>query len=204
MTASQERLAGCCSGGAETQESPTSCGPGSTLVERRGLFGFLIGWGAAILAYLAPIGAALRAFLAAAGSGQAQGGQFRRVALLDQLPADGSPISFPILADRVDGWTRFPVQAIGAVFLRRGSDGSIQAINVRCPHAGCSIVYDKSNQKLFCPCHEASFDLDGRRLDANSPSPRDLDTLPAEVRNGNEIWVQFTHFRTGTPEKVPE
>lgn len=189
---------------SSSPESQPSCCGLNVSVKRRGLLGLFIGWGAALLAYLAPVGAAIRAFFAAAGGGQAQGGQFRRVAMLDQVPADGSPVTVPILAERVDAWTRFPAQPIGAVFLRRLGDGKIQAINVRCPHAGCSVIYDKAGGKLFCPCHNASFDFDGRRLDSNSPSPRDLDVLPAEVRNGSEIWVQFSHFRTGIPDKVPE
>ena len=59
-------------------------------------------------------------------------------------------------------------------------------------------------KKIFvCPCHNARFDLSGKRLDATSPSPRDLDTLEMEIR-GDEIWVKFQNFRTGTAQKIAE
>ena len=53
---------------------------------------------------------------------------------------------------------------------------------------------------FFCPCHRATFDLAGKRLQATSHSPRDLDTLAAEVRNGTEVWVQFQNFKLGLPQ----
>jgi menaquinol-cytochrome c reductase iron-sulfur subunit len=135
---------------------------------------------------------------------KSEAGEFMRLATLDTLPADGTPQAVSVVADRNDAWNRFPNEPIGAVFLRRTGAGQIEALNVVCPHAGCSVQYEAGENKLFCPCHAASFDLSGKRLDATSPSPRDLDTLDAEVRNGNEVWVRFQNFRTGTTEKVPE
>jgi len=55
----------------------------------------------------------------------------------------------------------------------------------------------------FCPCHRSSFTLDGAILDPKSPSPRPLDDLPVEIRNGTEIWVKFQNFRAGTHDKIP-
>ena len=46
-----------------------------------------------------------------------------------------------------------------------------------------------------------SFDLTGKRLDATSPSPRDLDTLEAKVE-GDDVLVKFENYRVGTSEKV--
>ena len=79
-----------------------------------------------------------------------------------------------------------------------------------CPHAGCTIELkdvpdEKTGSKApgyACPCHKAYFDLTGKRLQAASPSPRDLDQLEVEVRNGNEVWVKFQNYKLGTPDKV--
>lgn len=133
---------------------------------------------------------------------KSQAGQSLRVASLDMLPEDGTPQKVSVLADRTDAWNRFANEPIGALLLRRTSSGQVEALNVVCPHAGCSVVYQEG--KLFCPCHAASFDLDGKRLDETSPSPRDLDTLEVEIREGTEIWVRFQNFQTGIAEKVPE
>ena len=45
-------------------------------------------------------------------------------------------------------------------------------------------------------------DIDGTIADPKSPSPRAMDELEAEVRNG-EVWVRFQNFRKGSPEKIP-
>jgi len=137
---------------------------------------------------------------------KSQAGQFLCLTTLESLPEDGTPRKFPVILDRTDAWNRFPNEPVGAVFLRRvkdkGNQEKIEAIHVVCPHAGCFIVYESG--KFFCPCHNGNFDLSGKRLDANSPSPRDLDTLEAEVRNETEVWVKFQNFRTGIPQKVAE
>ena len=159
--------------------------------------------GSGALAYVVPALAGIVAFLNPLKQ-KSQAGQFLRVASLDLLPKDGTPQKVSIVSDRTDAWNRFPNEPIGAVLLRRTEGGQVEAINVVCPHAGCSVQYHAKDGKLFCPCHAASFALDGKRLDETSPSPRDLDTLEVEIRNGTEVWVRFQNFRTGIPEKVPE
>jgi menaquinol-cytochrome c reductase iron-sulfur subunit len=135
------------------------------------------------------------------------GGQFMRLALLDAVPEDGTPLKVAVIADRSDAWSRFPAEPIGAVFLSRTggkSDGKVEAFQVICPHAGCSIGYDAPGRKYFCPCHAASFDLAGKRTDETSPSPRDMDSLEVEIRNKNEVWVKFQTFGVGTAKKVAQ
>ena len=154
------------------------------------------------LAYTVPALTGIVAFLNPLGQ-KSQAGALLRVASLDMLPEDGTPQKVSIVADRTDAWNRFANEPIGAVFLRRTGERQVEALNVVCPHAGCSVVYQDG--KLFCPCHAASFDLDGKRLDETSPSPRDLDTLEVEIPEGTEeIWVRFQNFQTGIAEKVPE
>ena len=136
---------------------------------------------------------------------KAQSGQFMRLASLDVLPDDGTPRKVPVIADRTDAWNTYPAEPIGAVFLRR-TGGQVTALQVICPHAGCSINFEGSaaSGKFFCPCHAASFDLAGKRIDPTSPSPRDMDTLDVEIRNKNEVWVQFQTFGVGTAKKVAQ
>jgi menaquinol-cytochrome c reductase iron-sulfur subunit len=125
------------------------------------------------------------------------------VASLDALPENGSPRKFPVVATRVDAWNRSPNVPIGAVYLQRTSGGGVRAFNVTCPHAGCFVDFRPAHNEYYCPCHNSSFALDGKVLDPRSPSPRGLDELRAEVRNGGEVWVTFQNFRTGVKEKIP-
>jgi Rieske Fe-S protein len=135
-----------------------------------------------------------------------QAGQFMRLATLEALPTDGTPLKATISMDRVDAWNRVANQPVGAVFLRRVGADEVRAIHVVCPHAGCFVTFDAEKRGFFCPCHNASFDIEGRRTDAVSSSPRDLDTLevdPERLKQG-EVWVKFQNFRTGTAEKTVE
>ena len=132
-----------------------------------------------------------------------QAGEFIRLAALEGLPEGGPPVKTPVIMDRVDAWNRFPNQPVGAVFLRRTAKDQVLALQVVCPHAGCFVDYDDVNKRFFCPCHKATFDLEGKRLEASSESPRDLDTLPWDVR-GSEVWVKFERFQPGSTDKTPQ
>jgi menaquinol-cytochrome c reductase iron-sulfur subunit len=126
-----------------------------------------------------------------------------RVASLNALPEDGEPRKFPVLATKIDAWNRTPNVPVGAVYLQRFKDGTVRALNVVCPHAGCFVDFRAAQNHFHCPCHNSSFALDGKILDPKSPSPRALDELSVEIRNGSEVWVKFQNFRAGTHEKIP-
>jgi menaquinol-cytochrome c reductase iron-sulfur subunit len=126
-----------------------------------------------------------------------------RVASLDALPADGIPRKFQVLATRVDAWNKFPDVPIGAVYLRRTPDNKVEALNVVCPHAGCFVDFVPDKAKYHCPCHNSSFTVAGKIDDPASPSPRGLDSLEVQVRDGKEIWVNFQNFQAGRAEKIP-
>ena len=113
-----------------------------------------------------------------------------RVTSLESLPPDGIPRKFPVLADRIDAWNRFKDVPIGAVYLRRTAK-SVEALNVVCPHAGCFVDFSPVKGRFECPCHNSSFTVSGKIANPASPSPRGLDTLEVEVRDGKEIWVYF-------------
>ena len=130
------------------------------------------------------------------------GGGLVRVTSVSALAEDGSPRRFPIIADRQDAWNKFPQVPIGAVYLRRAGDG-VHALNVTCPHAGCPVEFKGATGSYLCPCHDSKFDLAGRLADQRSPSPRGMDSLEVEVRNGTEIWVRFRNFEPGKAKQVP-
>jgi menaquinol-cytochrome c reductase iron-sulfur subunit len=134
---------------------------------------------------------------------KAAAGEKMLITTLDALPSDGAPMKFAIMADRVDAWTKFPNAPVGAIYVRRTGEESASAINVVCPHAGCFVDYRNDKKDFYCPCHNSAFGIDGAITDPRSPSPRGLDTLEVEIRNGKEVWVLFQNFMTGKGEKVP-
>jgi menaquinol-cytochrome c reductase iron-sulfur subunit len=135
-------------------------------------------------------------------------GVFLRITSLDTLPTDGLPRKFPVIAQRVDAWTR-AVEPIGAVYLRRTGERAVEALQVVCPHAGCTVQLEevtdsKTQQKALgfaCPCHKAYFDVRGQRVQAVSPSPRAMDALEVKIE-GSDVLVLFQNFKLGTADKV--
>ena len=166
--------------------------------------GFLAGAGAiaaAGLAFLAPVWSGLRVVfdpLRRTASDPA----LVPVTRLAAVPADGVPRKFRVVTDRVDAWNTQRNMPVGAVYLRRTED-SLQALNVICPHAGCFVNVAADHSRFVCPCHKSSFDLEGAVDDPASPSPRDMDELEVEVREGDEIWVRFQNFLPGRSDKTP-
>ncbi len=129
--------------------------------------------------------------------------EFLQVARMDSLPDDGTPQKFVVKNDKVDAWSRFPDRVVGAVYLRKMSDGAVQAFNVVCPHLGCAIEYRENQVDYFCPCHDSAFALEDGKQGPGSPSARPLDSLETEVRDDGDVWVKFQNFQTGIEEKKP-
>jgi len=173
---------------------------------RRSFFAILTG----ALAMLAPIGAGVWAFLSplfrSARSPEV------RVALLDQVPADGKPYFFPVVTDRQDAWTHYDDQKVGAVYLvRQPGEEKPTAFTAKCPHAGCSIGYSPEENKFKCPCHTSAFNIDGSRVNGDAEvAPRGMDTLEVQTRKlavadgeeVTEVLVKFEDFKTGKHEKI--
>lgn len=153
---------------------------------------------AGLLVFLDPIIKSKKA----TGSGHSEGGEpFRRVASVDSLPADGTPVQVPVIADKVDAWSRDINTPIGAVYLIR-HEQSVQCFNAICPHAGCFVGFAAERKCFQCPCHTSSFQLDGARI-MPSPSPRDMDPLevdPEKLKTG-EVWVRFVNYYPGKEDR---
>jgi menaquinol-cytochrome c reductase iron-sulfur subunit len=177
----------------------------SPLTHRRSFLGKIVALLAGSLALITPAAVGIVAFLNPLRQKSSAGG-FIRLATLEAVPEDGTPQKFAVIADRSDAWNFFPNEPVGAVYLRRAGKDKVEALQVVCPHAGCSIMVEATGdgKKFFCPCHSANFDLAGKRLDATSPSPRDMDSLEIEIRENNEVWVKFQNFSTGIANKIAQ
>lgn len=161
-----------------------------------GLFVGLVPFSAGLLTFLDPL---------FRKKSQPEGGQLLRVGTFNNLPADGTPVQAPVIADLTDAWNRESNQPVGAVYLRR-EGGKVSCFNAICPHAGCFVAYDENRKVFQCPCHTSAFELDGARIEP-SPSPRNMDPLAVDedkLKATGEVWVAFQNFYPGKPDREPK
>lgn len=82
---------------------------------------------------------------------------------------------------------RYPTEKESAILVR-SLDGSYHAFGQKCTHLSCPVYFDRSHQRLECPCHEGAFDA--RTGDVlYGPPPRALDQLQLELRGNGEVWA---------------
>ena len=81
---------------------------------------------------------------------------------------------------------RYPTDKDTAILVR-SIDGTYHAFGQKCTHLSCPVYFDRSHQRLECPCHEGAFDAQTGDV-LHGPPPRPLDTVRLEVR-GDEVWA---------------
>ena len=155
------------------------------------------------LATLPPLAAGVWAFLDPLRRTSAAA-SFLPITELAAIPDDGVPRQFPVITDRMDAWTGFAAEPVGAVYLRRakGSD-VVEALSATCPHAGCFVEMEPAERCFRCPCHNSRFEIDGGIV-SPSPSPRAMDALECRVAKNGEVEVKWQKFRAGIEAKVPQ
>ena len=64
-------------------------------------------------------------------------------------------------------------------------DCELLAISSRCPHLGCSVIWEEEKERFICPCHASSFDLYGNF--ENRPVPRSLDIYEIKIEDSKVL-----------------
>lgn len=131
-------------------------------------------------------------------------GQWVRVTSLNNLPADGQPYRFPVVDEQPrDKWNLYEPQPVGSVYLTRTSASDPPtALSAVCPHLGCNVDFKPTSDTFHCPCHNANFEVDGTQSEGSTVSPRNLDSLAVEIRNGDQVWVDYRRFKSGVAAQV--
>jgi Rieske Fe-S protein len=136
---------------------------------------------------------------------------------LDDL-AVNTPVQGTIRDTRLDGWTLYPNDVIGRVWVvqvgprpanannqmtRAQKDAYLMVFTTICPHLGCSI--NVGGPGFACPCHAATFLIDGKRAAAGNPAQRGMDTLEWEFDDAdpNRILVTFKKYKANDAKKIP-
>jgi Rieske Fe-S protein len=106
------------------------------------------------------------------------------------------PVSKTISLSQRDGWRE--VVTTQSVYVNRTAGGQLQVLSAICPHLGCSVAWQPSEDRFVCPCHGGQFKADGGHI--AGPPPRSLDNLKAKVMDG-KLHVQFEYFRSNVPDQ---
>lgn len=77
---------------------------------------------------------------------------------------------------------------VGKLVVVRTSTTAVAALSAICTHQGCTVTYQSSTMKLFCPCHGAEFTLTGAV--AASPATQPLKTYTATLA-GNIVTIKL-------------
>ncbi len=71
-----------------------------------------------------------------------------------------------------------------AIIINRPDKGFI-ALSLICTHLGCVVEFNKSRQKLVCPCHAGMYDLEGNVI--SGPPPKPLTAIPLKIEGDSII-----------------
>jgi cytochrome b6-f complex iron-sulfur subunit len=66
------------------------------------------------------------------------------------------------------------------------SDGQYHALSAVCTHLGCTVQYRPDLKEIWCPCHNGTYDINGRNI--SGPPPRPLTVFDVNLQ-GNDIVV---------------
>ena len=128
-------------------------------------------------------------------------GKFVRLTTLDAVPPDGLPRRFQVVTGRIDKWSNYPPEPVDAVYVIRNSESDPPIVfSVICPHLGCAYDFKNVTGDFQCPCHTSGFALDGEVK--YGPSPRNLDRLDVDIRNGGEVWINYKKFKVGKSKQI--
>ena len=78
------------------------------------------------------------------------------------------------------------------ILVFRDQSQQLRALDARCTHEGCTVQYVPAEGGVWCACHNARFDVEGRVL--AGPPPRPLPRYA--VREDDEGNVLVTVERT--------
>lgn len=101
-------------------------------------------------------------------------GTWKTVKAVSELP-EGTPVAFRS-------------GAIEGFLIRQGQD--VKGLSAVCTHMGCILNYSKFRNQFECPCHGATFQIDGEPTDQyQTPLPR-LPSLNVRIQRGQvEVYT---------------
>ncbi len=92
----------------------------------------------------------------------------------------GEPVKVDYAQRRRDGWATIEEKSSAWVVTDDGKKFTV--FDPHCTHLGCPYHWDTAKKKFLCPCHNATFGMDGQVI--SGPPPRPLDQFTTKVVGG--------------------
>jgi len=73
------------------------------------------------------------------------------------------------------------------VIVLRDAKGALRAFDARCTHEGCTVQYLSRESAIWCACHNARFNLEGKVL--AGPPPRPLPTYAVREASDGSVFL---------------
>jgi Rieske Fe-S protein len=89
----------------------------------------------------------------------------------------GKPTPVTFVRAKVNGWEK--TSNSYGVFVLRKSDTDVLVLSNKCTHLACRVNWKDEKQAYVCPCHDATFDMEGNVL--GGPPPRPLDKYAGDT-----------------------
>jgi cytochrome b6-f complex iron-sulfur subunit len=91
-------------------------------------------------------------------------------------------------ADSWRAWEARKIALAGKPVLVVKKDKDFVAYTAICPHLGCLVEFSDKDKTIVCPCHAATFDLEGKVV--AGPPPRPLASYTVSVVQG-KVYVSL-------------
>lgn len=91
----------------------------------------------------------------------------------------GEPTPFSFVRTQVNGWER--TSHSYGVYVLRESEKDARVFSNVCTHLSCRVSWKEDEKAFVCPCHDASFDIEGDVI--HGPPPRPLDELDTKLED---------------------
>jgi Rieske Fe-S protein len=122
------------------------------------------------------------------------------VCALDRLKVGASWQRLAVIAPVVtDAWTTAQDVTVGAAWVRRPADQTVESLSATCPHLGCAVGWNDGDKSFLCPCHNSRWNESGQLVPGSGPAKRALDPLAVEVKDGR-LRLAWAVYKLDIPD----
>jgi len=163
-------------------------------IGRRSVIGALLGMGSLLMGAI--VGTPIFRFVFYTAYAKSTAGNWLEIGDLDEFQKSDGPVAKTVTLTVQDGWRE--MRTTQRVYVSHAKDGELQVLSAICPHLGCTVAWQASQDKFVCPCHGGQFKANGEYI--SGPPPRGLDRLKTQVSDG-KLQVQMEFFRSNVPQQ---